>query len=93
MHAHTRGNRPADPADGLGSLLLTAGLPAAHIPRPTRRFGNDGGSGVPEIRSKALFVAQDDCWPRLSGSPTWSGCDEAGEGQGRWDDGQQGWRG
>jgi transcriptional regulator with XRE-family HTH domain len=32
LHAHTRGQRPVDPADALGSLLLTAGLAAAHIP-------------------------------------------------------------
>jgi tetratricopeptide (TPR) repeat protein/transcriptional regulator with XRE-family HTH domain len=32
LHAHTRGQRPVDPADALASLLLTAGVPAAHIP-------------------------------------------------------------
>ena len=32
LHAHTRGQRPVDPADALSSLLLTAGLPAALIP-------------------------------------------------------------
>jgi len=32
LHAHTRGQRPVDPADALSSLLLTAGLPAAQIP-------------------------------------------------------------
>jgi tetratricopeptide (TPR) repeat protein/transcriptional regulator with XRE-family HTH domain len=31
LHAHTRGQRPVDPADALSSLLLTAGVPAAHI--------------------------------------------------------------
>jgi tetratricopeptide (TPR) repeat protein/transcriptional regulator with XRE-family HTH domain len=32
LHAHTRGQRPVDPADALASLLLTAGVPAAAIP-------------------------------------------------------------
>ena len=32
LHAHTRGQRPVDPADALSSLLLTAGVPAAAIP-------------------------------------------------------------
>jgi tetratricopeptide (TPR) repeat protein/transcriptional regulator with XRE-family HTH domain len=32
LHAHTAGQRPVDPADGLASLLLTAGVPAAAIP-------------------------------------------------------------
>jgi len=32
LHAHTAGQRPVDPADALGSLLLTAGVPAAQIP-------------------------------------------------------------
>jgi tetratricopeptide (TPR) repeat protein/transcriptional regulator with XRE-family HTH domain len=32
LHAHTRGQRPVDPADALASLLLTAGVAAAHIP-------------------------------------------------------------
>jgi tetratricopeptide (TPR) repeat protein/transcriptional regulator with XRE-family HTH domain len=32
LHAHTRGQRPVDPADALSSLLLTAGLTAAQIP-------------------------------------------------------------
>jgi tetratricopeptide (TPR) repeat protein/transcriptional regulator with XRE-family HTH domain len=32
LHAHTRGQRPVDPADALSSLLLTAGLPAAQVP-------------------------------------------------------------
>ena len=32
LHAHTRGQRPVDPADALASLLLTAGVPAAQIP-------------------------------------------------------------
>src|SRR5215470_16302505 len=32
LHAHTRGQRPVDPADALSSLLLTAGFPAAQIP-------------------------------------------------------------
>jgi tetratricopeptide (TPR) repeat protein/transcriptional regulator with XRE-family HTH domain len=32
LHGHTRGQRPVDPADALSSLLLTAGVPAAHIP-------------------------------------------------------------
>jgi tetratricopeptide (TPR) repeat protein/DNA-binding XRE family transcriptional regulator len=32
LHAHTAGQRPVDPADGLASLLLAAGLPAAQIP-------------------------------------------------------------
>jgi tetratricopeptide (TPR) repeat protein len=32
LHAHTPGQRPVGPADALGSLLLTAGVPAAQIP-------------------------------------------------------------
>ena len=32
LHAHTRGQRPVEPADALGSLLLTAGLAAQHLP-------------------------------------------------------------
>jgi tetratricopeptide (TPR) repeat protein/transcriptional regulator with XRE-family HTH domain len=32
LHAHTRGQRPVDPADALSSLLLTAGIDAAQIP-------------------------------------------------------------
>jgi tetratricopeptide (TPR) repeat protein/transcriptional regulator with XRE-family HTH domain len=32
LHAHTAGQRPVDPADGLASLLLTAGMAAQHIP-------------------------------------------------------------
>jgi transcriptional regulator with XRE-family HTH domain len=32
LHAHTAGQRPVDPADGLASLLLAAGLPAGQIP-------------------------------------------------------------
>jgi tetratricopeptide (TPR) repeat protein/transcriptional regulator with XRE-family HTH domain len=32
LHAHTRGQRPVDPADALASLLLTAGVTAAQIP-------------------------------------------------------------
>jgi len=32
LHAHTPGQRPVDPADALGSLLLTAGVAARAIP-------------------------------------------------------------
>ncbi|HUA28157.1 MAG TPA: tetratricopeptide repeat protein, partial [Streptosporangiaceae bacterium] len=32
LHAHTRGQRPVDPADALSSLLLTAGVPATQVP-------------------------------------------------------------
>ena len=32
LHAHTAGQRPVDPADGLASLLLTGGVPAVQIP-------------------------------------------------------------
>src|SRR5262249_34998605 len=32
LHAHTRGQRPVDPADALSSLLLTAGLAPQQIP-------------------------------------------------------------
>ena len=32
LHAHTPGQRPVDPADALGSLLLTAGVPGHQIP-------------------------------------------------------------
>ena len=32
LHAHTPGQRPVDPADGLASLLLTAGVGAQQIP-------------------------------------------------------------
>jgi hypothetical protein len=32
LHGHTPGQQPVDPADALASLLLTAGVPVAHIP-------------------------------------------------------------
>ena len=32
LHGHTPGRPPVDPADALASLLLTAGVAAAHIP-------------------------------------------------------------
>jgi tetratricopeptide (TPR) repeat protein/transcriptional regulator with XRE-family HTH domain len=32
LHAHTAGQPPVDPADALASLLMTAGVPAHHIP-------------------------------------------------------------
>jgi tetratricopeptide (TPR) repeat protein/transcriptional regulator with XRE-family HTH domain len=32
LHGHTAGQQPVDPADALGSLLLTLGVPAAQIP-------------------------------------------------------------
>ena len=32
LHAHTPGQRPVDPVDGLASLLLTAGVAASQIP-------------------------------------------------------------
>jgi len=32
LHAHTAGQLPVEPADGLASLLLTAGVAAQHIP-------------------------------------------------------------
>jgi tetratricopeptide (TPR) repeat protein/transcriptional regulator with XRE-family HTH domain len=32
LHAHTAGQRPVEPADALASLLMTAGVPAHHIP-------------------------------------------------------------
>jgi len=32
LHAHTRGQQPVDPSDGLASLLLTAGVGASNIP-------------------------------------------------------------
>ena len=32
LHAHTRGQRPVNPADALASLLLTAGVSASQIP-------------------------------------------------------------
>ena len=35
LHAHTPGQRPVEPADALGSLLLTAGLAAQHLPPGT----------------------------------------------------------
>jgi tetratricopeptide (TPR) repeat protein/transcriptional regulator with XRE-family HTH domain len=35
LHAHTSGHSPVEPADALGSLLLTAGVPAALIPPGT----------------------------------------------------------
>jgi len=36
LHAHTTGQRPVEPADALASLLLTAGVPAQHIPPDTQ---------------------------------------------------------
>ena len=35
LHAHTRGQQPVEPADALGSLLLTAGLATQHLPPGT----------------------------------------------------------
>src|SRR5262249_52554267 len=32
LHAHTAGQRPVDPADGLASLLMAGGVPAVQIP-------------------------------------------------------------
>ena len=32
LHAHTPGQRPVEPTDALGSLLVTAGLAAQHLP-------------------------------------------------------------
>ena len=39
LHAHTRGQRPVDPADALSSLLLTAGVPRGADPA---RAGSPG---------------------------------------------------
>ena len=47
LHGHTPGRVPVDPADALASLLLTAGVAAAHIPPAWRRGWRCDETGWP----------------------------------------------
>ena len=51
LHGHTPGRAPADPADALASLLLTAGVAAAHIPPGLE--ARDGAVARPAGRTAA----------------------------------------
>jgi tetratricopeptide (TPR) repeat protein/transcriptional regulator with XRE-family HTH domain len=72
LHAHTPGQRPVDPADGLASLLLTAGVPAGQIPP-----GTDARAARwrDHVAGKKMLVVLDDAAgheqvrPLLPGSP------------------------
>jgi len=72
LHAHTAGQRPVDPADGLASLLLTAGVGAQHIPP-----GVDARAGRwrEYVAGKKILLLLDDAAgheqvrPLLPGSP------------------------
>jgi tetratricopeptide (TPR) repeat protein len=72
LHAHTPGQRPVDPADGLASLLLTAGVPAHQIPP-----GVDSRAGRwrDHAAGKKILLVLDDAAgheqvrPLLPGSP------------------------
>ena len=72
LHAHTAGQRPVTPADGLASLLLTAGVPARQIPP-----GVDARAGRwrNHLAGKRILLVLDDAAgheqvrPLLPGSP------------------------
>jgi tetratricopeptide (TPR) repeat protein/transcriptional regulator with XRE-family HTH domain len=72
LHAHTPGQRPVTPADGLASLLLTAGVPAHQIPP-----GVDARAGRwrNHLAGKKILLVLDDAAgheqvrPLLPGSP------------------------
>jgi transcriptional regulator with XRE-family HTH domain len=72
LHAHTPGQRPVGPADGLASLLLTAGVPAHQIPP-----GTDARAGRwrDYVAGKKILLLLDDAAgheqvrPLLPGSP------------------------
>jgi tetratricopeptide (TPR) repeat protein/transcriptional regulator with XRE-family HTH domain len=72
LHAHTPGQRPVDPADGLASLLLTAGVPAAQIPpgvdaRAARWRGHAAGKKILLVLDDATGHQQ--VRPLLPGTP------------------------
>ena len=72
LHAHTPGQQPVDPADGLASLLLTAGVPASQIPP-----GTDARAARwrDQLAGKKVLLVLDDAAgheqvrPLLPGSP------------------------
>jgi transcriptional regulator with XRE-family HTH domain len=72
LHAHTPGQQPADPADALASLLLTAGVPAQQIPP-----GADARAGRwrDHVAGKKILLLLDDAAghdqvrPLLPGTP------------------------
>jgi tetratricopeptide (TPR) repeat protein/transcriptional regulator with XRE-family HTH domain len=71
LHAHTRGQRPVDPADALSSLLLTAGVPAAAIPpglqaRAARWRGHVAGKKILLLLDDA--AGHDQIQPLLPGT-------------------------
>jgi tetratricopeptide (TPR) repeat protein/transcriptional regulator with XRE-family HTH domain len=57
LHAHTRGQRPVDPADALASLLLTAGVPAAQIPSGLQARA---GRWRDQVAGKKILLLLDD---------------------------------
>ena len=72
LHAHTPGQRAVDPADGLASLLLTAGVPAAQIPpgvdaRAARWRGHAAGKKILLVLDDAAGHQQ--VRPLLPGTP------------------------
>ena len=66
LHAHTPGQRPADPADALASLLLAAGVPAAKIPPglPAR-----AGRWRDQVAGKKILLVLDDAASREQARP------------------------
>ena len=72
LHAHTPGQRPVDPADGLASLLLTAGVPASQIPPATDARA---GRWRDHLAGKKVLLVLDDAAgheqvrPLLPGTP------------------------
>ena len=72
LHAHTPGQRPADPADALGSLLLTAGVVTQHIPpgleaRAARWRGHIAGKKILLLLDDA--AGHEQVRPLLPGTP------------------------
>jgi tetratricopeptide (TPR) repeat protein/transcriptional regulator with XRE-family HTH domain len=72
LHAHTPGQRPVDPGDGLASLLLTAGVPAHQIPpgadaRAARWRGHAAGKKILLVLDDAAGHQQ--VRPLLPGTP------------------------
>src|SRR6266849_6554627 len=72
LHAHTPGQRPADPADALSSLLLTAGVAAQHIPpgleaRAARWRGHIAGKKILLLLDDA--AGHEQVKPLLPGTP------------------------
>jgi len=72
LHAHTPGQRPVDPADGLVSLLLTAGVPAHQIPpgvdaRAAYWRGHAAGKKILLVLDDA--IGHEQVRPLLPGTP------------------------